>query len=24
LIKKLVEDIDLLKAEVYHLRNLNG
>ena len=23
-IKKLVEDIDLLKAEVYHLRNLNG
>ena len=24
LIKKLVEDIDLLKAGVYHLRNLNG
>ena len=24
LIKKLVEDIDLLKAEVYHLRNFNG
>ena len=23
-IKKLVEDIDLLKAELYHLRNLNG
>ena len=24
LIKKLVEDIDLLKAELYHLRNLNS
>lgn len=24
LIEKLVEDIDRLKAEVYHLRNLNG
>lgn len=24
LIQKLVEDIDMLKAEVYHLRNLNG
>lgn len=23
-IKKLVQDIDILKAEVYHLRNLNG
>ena len=23
-IKKLVEDIDLLKAELYHLRNLNS
>ena len=24
LIRKLVEDVDLLKAEVYHLRNLNS
>ena len=24
LIQKLVEEIDMLKAEVYHLRNLNG
>ena len=24
LIKKLVEDIDILRAELYHLRNLNG
>ena len=24
LIKKLVEDIDMLKAELYHLRNLNS